>query len=123
MHMKSWTQAQIFVEFLLNLDYFLVDTASHRSIVCFLFFFSNKATVGGLETLAAMSQTYEISKPETDEEENEATEIWLTGQGTISKALSALLQHAWLVVEFFLTLNIFIYLQTPLLFCTWNCRN
>lgn len=79
--------------------------------------------MGGLETLAAMSQTYEISKPETDEEENQATETWLTGQGTISKALSALLQHAWLVVEFFLTLNIFIYLQTPLLFCTWNCRN
>ncbi|RID63443.1 hypothetical protein BRARA_E02452 [Brassica rapa] len=59
----------------------------------------SQATVGGLETLAAMSQTYEISKPETDEEENEATEIWLTGQGTISKALSALLQHAWLATD------------------------
>lgn len=63
--------------------------------------------MGGLETLAAMSQTYEISKPETDEEENQATETWLTGQGTISKALSALLQHAWLVVKLFLTLYFF----------------
>ncbi|KAF8089450.1 hypothetical protein N665_0505s0002 [Sinapis alba] len=59
----------------------------------------SQATLGGLETLAAMSQTYEISKPETDEEENQTTEIWLTGQGTISKALSALLQHAWLATD------------------------
>lgn len=78
--------------------------------------------MGGLETLAAMSQTYEISKPETDEEENQATETWLTGQGTISKALSALLQHTWLVVEFFLLLISF-NLQAPLLLCSWNSRN
>lgn len=51
-----------------------------------------------------MAQTYESSKPEADEENNQATEIWLTGQGTISKALSALLQHTWLVVKFCLTL-------------------
>ncbi|KFK39068.1 hypothetical protein AALP_AA3G196700 [Arabis alpina] len=57
------------------------------------------AILGGLETLAAMAQTYESSKPEADEENNQATEIWLTGQGTISKALSALLQHAWLASD------------------------
>ncbi|BAB02737.1 unnamed protein product [Arabidopsis thaliana] len=59
----------------------------------------SQAILGGLETLAAMTQTYESSKPEADEENNQATEIWLTGQGTISKALSALLQHAWLATD------------------------
>ncbi|CAH2053475.1 unnamed protein product [Thlaspi arvense] len=59
----------------------------------------SQAILGGLETLASMAQTYESSKPETDEEKNEASEIWLTGQGTISKALSALLQHAWLATD------------------------
>ncbi|ESQ48194.1 hypothetical protein EUTSA_v10019950mg [Eutrema salsugineum] len=59
----------------------------------------SQAILGGLEALAAMAQTYESSKPETDEEKNQATEIWLNGQGTISKALSEVLQHAWLATD------------------------
>ncbi|XP_010465777.1 PREDICTED: uncharacterized protein LOC104746078 isoform X1 [Camelina sativa] len=59
----------------------------------------SQAILGGLETLAAMAQTYESSKPEANEENNQATEIWLNGQGTISKALSELLQHAWLTTD------------------------
>uniref|UniRef100_A0A1J3IUD6 Importin beta-like SAD2-like protein n=1 Tax=Noccaea caerulescens TaxID=107243 RepID=A0A1J3IUD6_NOCCA len=59
----------------------------------------SQAIVGGLGTLASMAQTYESTKPEADEENNQATEIWLTGQVTISKSLAALLQHAWLATD------------------------
>lgn len=72
-----------------------------------------------------MAQTYESSKPEADEENNQATEIWLTGQGNISKALSALLQHAWLVVKLCLTLITVISsnITTPLYYNLWKLKH
>ncbi|CAE5967604.1 unnamed protein product [Arabidopsis arenosa] len=82
----------------------------------------SQAILGGLETLAAMAQTYESSKPEADEENNQATEIWLTGQGTISKALSALLQHAWLATDVPPTSSID-HLSTMLRFIVIACTN
>ncbi|CAN8270232.1 unnamed protein product [Cochlearia groenlandica] len=59
----------------------------------------SQSILGGLETLAAIALTYESSKPEADAENNQVTEIWLNGQGTTSKALSALLHHAWLATD------------------------
>ncbi|XP_023642078.1 uncharacterized protein LOC17893252 [Capsella rubella] len=59
----------------------------------------SQAILGGLETLAVMAQTYESSKPAANEENNQATGIWVTGQGTISRALSSILHHAWLTTD------------------------
>lgn len=48
----------------------------------------------GLAALAVMSQSWEESMPE-EIEQNESA-VWLSGQATIAKAFSSLLQHAWI---------------------------
>ncbi|KAI9195873.1 hypothetical protein LWI28_018945 [Acer negundo] len=49
----------------------------------------------GFAALALMAQSWENSMPE-EAERNDSSEKWMSGQATIAKALSALLQQAWL---------------------------
>ncbi|KAK3190206.1 hypothetical protein Dsin_029767 [Dipteronia sinensis] len=49
----------------------------------------------GFAALALMAQSWENSMPE-EAERNDSSEKWTSGQATIAKALSALLQQAWL---------------------------
>ena len=42
-----------------------------------------------------MAQSWENSMPE-EAEQNDSSEKWMAGQAAIAKALSALLQQAWL---------------------------
>ncbi|KAL7178394.1 hypothetical protein ACSBR2_031525 [Camellia fascicularis] len=49
----------------------------------------------GFAALAVMAQCWEDSMPEEDDH-NESSEVWVSGQATIARALSNLLQQGWL---------------------------
>ena len=49
----------------------------------------------GFAALAVMAQCWEDSMPE-EGEQNESIEVWVSGRATIARALSNLLQQAWL---------------------------
>uniref|UniRef100_A0A5B7BY10 Importin N-terminal domain-containing protein n=1 Tax=Davidia involucrata TaxID=16924 RepID=A0A5B7BY10_DAVIN len=49
----------------------------------------------GFAALAVMAQCWEDSVPE-EVEQNESSEMWLSGQATIARAFSDILQQAWL---------------------------
>ncbi|XP_057959016.1 importin beta-like SAD2 homolog [Malania oleifera] len=50
----------------------------------------------GFATLAAMAHSWEDSMPE-EVEESESSEMWISGQATIARGFSYLLQQAWLL--------------------------